>query len=83
MGKSLYDGSEAARSIFQAAGEEVQEWCFNGTKEMLRMTQITQPCIYTVTMAAYGALQEALKEEGSPEMDIIGFAGFSMGNMQP
>ena len=79
MGKSLFDGSEAARGIFQAAGEEVQEWCFNGTKEMLRMTQITQPCIYTVTMAAYGALQEALKEEGSPEMDIIGFAGFSMG----
>ena len=69
MGKSLFDGSEAARSIFQAAGEEVQDWCFNGTKEMLRMTQITQPCIYTVTMAAYGALQEALKEEGSPEMD--------------
>lgn len=79
MGKSLFDGSESARDIFQAAGTEVQEWCFNGTKEMLRMTQITQPCIYTVTMAAYGALLEALKKEGSPTINVIGVAGFSLG----
>ncbi len=79
MGKSLFEGSAAAKGIFEAAGAQVREWCFHGTKEMLRMTQITQPSIYTVTMAAFAALQEALRRPGSPDVEIVGMAGFSMG----
>lgn len=79
MGNSLYENSQAARDIFDEAGEEIKEWCFNGTKEMLRMTQITQPCIYTVTMAAYAALVEELAKLGSNPPEIVGLAGFSLG----
>lgn len=79
MGKSLYENSQAARDIFDEAGEEIKEWCFNGTKEMLRMTKITQPCIYTVTMAAYGALLEELAKLDVNPAEIVGMAGFSLG----
>ena len=54
----------SAREVFDDVGEEVREWCFYGTKEMLRQTHITQPCIYAVTMAAYSAFMEAMKREG-------------------
>ena len=79
MGNSLYENSQAARDIFDIAGEEIKDWCFNGTKEMLRMTKITQPCIYTVTMAAYGALLEELEKLHINTIEIVGMAGFSLG----
>ena len=79
MGNSLYENSQAAKDVFETAGEEIKEWCFNGTKEMLRMTRITQPCIYTVTMAAYGALLEELEKLQLDSFEIVGMAGFSLG----
>ncbi|MGI6721446.1 MAG: ACP S-malonyltransferase [Anaerovoracaceae bacterium] len=81
MGKDLYENSNAAREVFDAAGEQVKDWCFNGTKEMLRQTHITQPSIYTVTMAAYKALREKLDAhpELGPAFEIVGYAGFSLG----
>ena len=79
MGKNLYENSQAARDVFDVAGEEIKDWCFNGTKEMLRMTSITQPCIYTVTMAAYGALLEELAKLHIDAFEIVGMAGFSLG----
>ncbi|MEG0156069.1 MAG: ACP S-malonyltransferase [Anaerovoracaceae bacterium] len=80
MGKDLYDNFERAKEIFDHAGKEVEDWCFEGTKEMLRQTHITQPCIYTVTMAAYKAFMEAAEQEGLLEkMDVVGLAGFSLG----
>jgi [acyl-carrier-protein] S-malonyltransferase len=79
MGNSLYENSLAAKKIFDAAGEEIKEWCFNGTKEMLRMTKITQPSIYTVTMAAYVALLEELEKWNINDIEIVGMAGFSLG----
>lgn len=82
MGKNLYEESEAARKVLDTAGEQVKSWCFEGTKEMLRQTQITQPCIYTVTMAAYEGFQEELlklTKEQLGKIEIAGFAGFSLG----
>lgn len=79
MGKNLYENSQSARDVFDAAGEEIKDWCFNGTKEMLRMTNITQPCIYTVTMAAYGALLEELAKLHMDAFETAGMAGFSLG----
>lgn len=82
MGKELYDNSKKAKEIMDLAGEQVKEWCFEGTKEMLRQTHITQPCIYTVTMAAYEALIEEIEKQDASLLDsleIAGLAGFSLG----
>lgn len=81
MGLDLYNHNAAAKEVFDTAGEKVKEWCFEGTKEMLRQTHITQPSIYTVTMAAYSALRQAVAEhpELSESIEIEGIAGFSLG----
>ncbi|MCQ4636490.1 ACP S-malonyltransferase [Anaerovorax odorimutans] len=80
MGKDLYDTYESAKEIFDMAGDQVKEWCFEGDEETLKQTHVTQPCIYTVTMAAYKAFLEALKKAGmEDDVEIIGYAGFSLG----
>lgn len=82
MGKDLYENSKKAKEIMDLAGQQVKDWCFEGTKEMLRQTHITQPCIYTVTMAAYEALLEAMETKDShlmESLEIAGMAGFSLG----
>lgn len=81
MGKDLYEHSPAARAVFDAAGDQIKEWCFEGTKEQLRMTNVTQPSVYTVTMAAFAALKEAMDThpELEGELEISGIAGFSLG----
>jgi [acyl-carrier-protein] S-malonyltransferase len=82
MGKSLYDSSKEAKRIFDLAGQEIQDWCFEGTKEILRQTNITQPCVYTVSMAAYEAFLEALSgldEDMIEQIEMAGMAGFSLG----
>jgi len=82
MGKSLYENSDVAKKVFDTAGEQIKEWCFESTKEMLRLTHVTQPSVYVVTMAAYQALKEAIDECDKSfwdEVEIIGAAGFSLG----
>jgi len=82
MGKSLYDQSNGARRILDLAGDEIKRWCFEGTKELLRQTNITQPCIYAVTMAAYEAFLEELAkldEKIINGIEMQGMAGFSLG----
>lgn len=80
MGKDLYDNYAAAKEIFDMAGNQVKEWCFEGDAETLKQTHVTQPCIYTVTMAAYKAFLEALETAGlKDDVEIIGYAGFSLG----
>jgi len=77
MGKELYDCSPAARRVFEMAdgiraGTSVQ--CFTASKEELSVTLNTQPCLFTVDLAA----AEALKEAGILP-DLI--AGFSLGEI--
>ncbi|MGL4484020.1 MAG: ACP S-malonyltransferase [Anaerovoracaceae bacterium] len=81
MGKELYDNYPVAKKIFDDAGEDIKNWCFNGSKEELRQTQITQPTIYTVTMACYETFLDELskKPELLKKLDIIAFGGFSLG----
>ena len=55
MGKDLYDNYPEAKEIFDMAGDQIKEWCFNGDEETLKQTHVTQPTIYTTTMAAYKA----------------------------
>ena len=80
MGKDLYDNYEAAKNVFDMAGDQNKQWCFDGDAETLKQTHVTQPTVYTVTMAAYEAFLEALEKEGlKDDIEIIGYAGFSLG----
>ena len=82
MGKSLYDNSKEARRVFELAGDEIKAWCFEGSKEILRQTNITQPCVYTVSIAAYEAFLEELSTLSEEQLDCLemqGMAGFSLG----
>lgn len=78
MGSDLYEKYEPAGKIFDKAGDLIKDQCFNGTKEMLRQTHITQPSVFTVSMAAYESFMDKLAAE-IPEAKISAMAGFSMG----
>lgn len=78
MGKDLYDHYPAAKAVFDLAGDQVKDWCFKADADTLKQTHITQPSVYTVTMAAYEAFVEALKN-ADLDVEVVGFAGFSLG----
>ena len=80
MGKDLYDSYPQAKEIFDLAGDQIKEWCFEGDAETLKQTHVTQPTIYTVSMAAYKALLAELEKNGlSDKLGIEAVAGFSLG----
>ena len=80
MGKDLYDSYPQAKEIFDLAGDQIKEWCFEGDAETLKQTHVTQPTIYTVSMAAYKALLAELEKNGlSDKLEIDAVAGFSLG----
>ena len=80
MGKDLYETFPEAKKIFDMAGDQVKKWCFEGDEETLKQTHVTQPTIYTTTMAAYEALMAKIKEEGlEDKLEVTALAGFSLG----
>ncbi len=80
MGKDLYDSYPQAKEVFDMAGDQVKDWCFNGDEETLKQTHVTQPTIYTTTMAAYEALMAQIKEQGlDDKLEVTAMAGFSLG----
>lgn len=62
MGRDLYDRFPAAKAVFdeadEALGFRISELCFSGPEERLKQTEITQPAILTVSVAALRALEE-------------------------
>ncbi|MBI5576655.1 MAG: ACP S-malonyltransferase [Deltaproteobacteria bacterium] len=62
MGKELFDAYPVARAVFEeaseAAGMDMAKLCFLGTEEELRLTENTQPAIFTVSVAAFRVLAE-------------------------
>lgn len=62
MGKELYDAYPAARAVFEeaseAAGMDIASLCFRGSEEDLRLTENTQPAIFTVSVAAFRVLAD-------------------------
>jgi [acyl-carrier-protein] S-malonyltransferase len=64
MGRDLFDSCPDAARIFGLAGEDIKGWCFDGSKEELKETHVTQPTVFTVSMAAYAALMARLAAEG-------------------
>ena len=64
MGKELADHFPVVREIFaeanDALGFDLQRLCFDGPEEELRLTANTQPCILTVSIAAWKVLRQEL-----------------------
>jgi [acyl-carrier-protein] S-malonyltransferase len=62
MGKELAEKYPVARQTFaeadEALGYNLSQLCFEGREEKLRLTEITQPAILTVSVAAWRVLQE-------------------------
>lgn len=61
MGKELHDAHPLAREVFEEASEAVgvdlAALCFRGSEEELRLTENAQPCIFTVSVAAFRVLE--------------------------
>jgi len=79
MGQDLYEKYQAARDIFDAAndalGFDLKKICFQGPKEELTRTDISQPAIVTTSIAALKALQEEVNFNIQP----VVAAGLSLG----
>src|SRR5579872_6991678 len=78
MGKDLADKYPVARQTFEEAdaalGYKLSQLCFEGPEEQLKLTEITQPAILTVSIAAYRVLQEK-----APHLKPAFVAGHSLG----
>jgi [acyl-carrier-protein] S-malonyltransferase len=63
MGRDLADTFPVARQTFEEAndalGYDLTALCFNGPEEKLRLTEFTQPAIFTVSVAALRVLAAA------------------------
>ena len=63
MGRDLYEGSAAAREVFDVAdsvlGYPLSQICFEGPEDRLRLTEYTQPAILATSLAALAAAVES------------------------
>jgi len=61
MGKELHAAFPVARKVFEEASDalsqDIAALCFRGTEDELRMTENTQPSIFTVSVAAFRVLE--------------------------
>src|SRR3984893_12820653 len=61
MGKDLAEKYPVARQTFEEADEalgyKLSGLCFEGSEDQLRLTEITQPAILTVSIAALRVLE--------------------------
>ncbi|MDP7004899.1 MAG: ACP S-malonyltransferase [Phycisphaerales bacterium] len=82
MGKAWFDASPAAKAIFEEAdsvlgdslGLPLSEICFNDPNGEINKTNISQPAIYTCSVASWhGLLEQGL------EGDLVATAGLSLG----
>ena len=77
MGRDLYDAFPESREIFKRAdkvlGIPLTKLCFEGPADELKTTDISQPAIFTVTLAAY----EAFKLRSGVRSSYV--AGLSLG----
>lgn len=62
MGKELFDGSPAARRVFEQAddalGFALSKLCFEGPESELTLTANTQPALLTTSIAAWACARE-------------------------
>jgi [acyl-carrier-protein] S-malonyltransferase len=90
MGRRWVESSPAAREVFEQAdaalagelGAALSAICFEGPPERLNRTDISQPAIYTCSVACWRGLQEREGGgDGDPEsgMRVAAAAGLSLG----
>src|SRR5208282_3185736 len=64
MGKDLFEKFPIARQTFEEAddalGYKLSQLCFEGPEDQLRLTEITQPAILTVSVAALRVLESRI-----------------------
>jgi [acyl-carrier-protein] S-malonyltransferase len=77
MGKDLYEAFPESKSIFDLAdkvlGFPLSKLCFEGPQDQLKLTNISQPAIVTISIAAF----EAFKARSSLTPKFV--AGLSLG----
>lgn len=86
MGKAWYDASPDARKVFDEAdralgdrlGAKLTELCFSGPADRLNRTDISQPAIYTASVASWKGMLAAWGH-GNGEARIAAVAGLSLG----
>jgi [acyl-carrier-protein] S-malonyltransferase len=80
MGKSLYDGSAAARALYdqanQVLGWDLTKICFDGPETELTQTKVCQPALFVHGLAVLAALRE---REKLPEVTYA--LGLSLGEV--
>ncbi|MCH2101774.1 MAG: ACP S-malonyltransferase [Planctomycetes bacterium] len=78
MGADFAKRSDAARALFAQADEvlglPLSQYCFDGPIEQLTRTDIAQPAIYTSSLAALAAFEEA-----HGKIEVAAAAGLSLG----
>lgn len=82
MGKAWFDASSASKAIFEEAdailgdslGLPLSELCFNDPNGEINQTNISQPAIYTCSVASW----HGLVEQGL-EGELVATAGLSLG----
>jgi [acyl-carrier-protein] S-malonyltransferase len=79
MGRDLYEGSKAARNVYDVAdrvlGYSLSTICFEGPEDKLRQTEYTQPAIFATSLACLAAAVESGKIPDRPAF----MAGHSLG----
>ena len=80
MGKDFHDTFEASRRVYERAadvlGWDVASQCFDGPLDALSQTAVSQPAIFTTSLAVVAAMQA----EGLPELGkTVAAAGLSLG----
>jgi [acyl-carrier-protein] S-malonyltransferase len=86
MGKAWYNASPEARKVFDEAdaaladrlGGRLTELCFSGPADRLNRTDVSQPAIYTCSVACWRALL-AKWSLGNGESKLAAVAGLSLG----
>jgi [acyl-carrier-protein] S-malonyltransferase len=86
MGKAWFDGSPEARSVFEAAdkqlgnrlGAPLTKLCFEGPAEALNKTDVSQPAIYTTSVACWRGLL-AMRGMHTNDPALAATAGLSLG----
>lgn len=80
MGRDLFEGSAAARRVFETAddvlGFSVTGLCFEGPEEELQQTYNAQPALFTASLAC---LEAARERGGLPPEPPVFVAGHSLG----
>jgi [acyl-carrier-protein] S-malonyltransferase len=80
MGKDFYESSPSSKEVFDNAndvlGIDLKSLCFEGSEDRLNQTDISQPAIYTTSVAAFRAGVEA----GFIDPAVVtAYAGLSLG----